>query len=63
MGLKKEVPNANDDNPVCMRKGDSVKEKIITSALAKKLPRKEREILGNEDRGFWSSDKENHRNG
>ena len=35
MRLKKEVPNANDDNPVCMRKGDSVKEKIITSALAK----------------------------
>ena len=35
MGLKKEVPNVNDDNPVCMRKGDSVEEKIITSALAK----------------------------
>ena len=29
MWLKKEVPNANDDNPVCMRKGDSVEEKTI----------------------------------
>ena len=35
MGLKKEVPIATDDDPVCTRKGVLVEDEIITSSLAK----------------------------